>query len=163
MAYLNWPPSACTFGEFTLSRALMRTLVFATLAVVGLLLPAQADPLHGTCAGCTEATIGGNAVTPLTQGATNFGFSISPSGATGNLQLKFLIPNSFTLAQVQTFASAVGVVSGTGAHFPLTLFSTTAWTSGFLETDYLHNTLANGAPKNPRPRHCPDGGEHLLA
>src|SRR3954454_2604207 len=96
----------------------MRTLVFATLAVVGLLMPAQADPLHGTCPGCTEATIGGDALTPLTQGVTNFGFSSSPSGATGNLQLKFLIPNSFTLAQVQTFASAVGVVSGTGAHFP---------------------------------------------
>jgi hypothetical protein len=31
----------------------------------------------------------------------------------------------------------------------LSLFSTTPWTSGFLETDYLGNTLASGAPKNP--------------
>jgi len=77
------------------------------------------DPLHGECVGgCAEAVIGGNAVTPITS-PTNFGFSSSPPGATGNLQLKFLIPNSFTLTQVNAFASAVGVVSGTGQTYPL--------------------------------------------
>ena len=104
------------------------------------------DPLHGcTTSGCTEANIGGNDVTPITT-ATNFGFFASPANS-GNLELKFLFPDSLGLAAAQSFASTVSVTGTSSAS--LSLFSPTPWTSGFLETDYLHNTLATGAPKNP--------------
>ena len=131
---------------------MLKKLLLATTALLALTSVARADiivddPLHGECTGCTEQTIGGDKVTPISA-VTNFGFSSSPAGATGNLELKFLIPDSFTLTQVNNFASQVNV-TGTGGPFSLSLFSTTAWTSGFLETDYLHNTLATGAPKNP--------------
>jgi len=123
---------------------LVATTLFAGL--VGYTSAAQAV-LHGFCAGCSEQTIGGDDVTVLGQGGvTNFGFNSSPA-TSGNLQLKFLIPDSFTLAQVQAFAAGVSV-TGTSSS-GLSLFSTTPWTGGFLETDYLGNTLANGAPKNP--------------
>lgn len=128
----------------------MRKLLLATAALLTLALPAKADvvlddPLHGECTGCVEQTIGGNAVTPISN-VTSFGFSSSPPGASGNLELKFLIPNNFTLSQINNFTSQVNVTNN-GNTFSLSLFSQTAWTSGFLETDYLHNTLANGAPK----------------
>ena len=64
----------------------------------------------------------------------------------GDLQLKFLIPNNFTLTQVNNFASGV-TVNNNGTTTNLSLFSTTPWTSGFLETTYLGNTLTG--PKNP--------------
>ena len=108
------------------------------------------DPLHGICSGCTSVVIGGNAVTQLgPNGLSSFGFASSPPNATGDLQLKFLIPNSYTLSQVQAFDAQVNVVSGTGVVSDIHLYSPTAWTAGFLETDYLGNTLAPGAPKNP--------------
>jgi hypothetical protein len=51
------------------------------------------DVLHGACLGCTEVQIGGNDVTLLGPGGvTGFGFTSSPGGLTGDLQLKFLIP-----------------------------------------------------------------------
>lgn len=133
----------------------MKSLIAASalLAVATLITPAKADviddPLHGACPGCTSVTIGGDPVTLLGPGGvTGFGFTSSPAGATGNLQLKFLIPNNFTLTQVNNFVSGVDV-TGTSSDLTLTLFSTTPWTSGSLEIDYLHNTLANGAPPNP--------------
>jgi hypothetical protein len=105
------------------------------------------DPLHGcTTSGCSESTIGGNDVTPI-QNVTNFGFFASPAQS-GDLVLKFLIPDNFTAAQVQAFAAAVSV-TGTSSS-TLSLFSTTPWTSGNLEKDYLGITsFANGAPPNP--------------
>jgi len=137
-----------------MKRTILAAVLLAGIAVTS--LPAQADivddPLHGACPGCTAQTIGGNDVTVLGPGGVvGFGFTSSPPGGIGDLQLKFLIPNSFTLTQVNNFVAGVNV---TGTNQPvggtsLSLFSTTPWTSGFLETDYLNNTLANGAPKNP--------------
>lgn len=133
----------------------MKKLLLAAAAAVWLVAPARAeiitidDPLHGSCTGCTAANIGGNDVTVIgPNGVSSFGFTSSPPGATGDLQIKVLIPNSFTLAQVQAFDAGVNVTNN-GSTFDLHLFSTTAWTSGTLELDYLHNTLANGAPPNP--------------
>jgi opacity protein-like surface antigen len=135
----------------------MKKLFLFTVASVALLsFPAKAaevliepDPLHGACTGCTAANIGGNDVTVIgPNGVSAFGFTSSPAGATGDFQLKVLIPNSYTLAQVQAFDAGVNVTNN-GSTFDLGLYSTTPWTAGFLETDYLGNTLANGAPKNP--------------
>lgn len=135
----------------------MRTLLLALAASTALFLPAVAqaqviteDPLHGFGSnGGNEQTIGGNAVTP-TNSVVNFGFNISPPDQTGDLVLKFLIPNDFTLAQVQTFAATVDVTGGNPSPQALSLFSTTSWTSGNL-VDFLGiaGNLANGAPKNP--------------
>ena len=105
------------------------------------------DPLHGcTTAGCSEANIGGDAVTPINPFA-NFGFFASPPQS-GDLELKFLIPDNFGVAAAQAFATSVSV-TGTSSS-GLTLFSTTPWTSGNLESDYLGITsFANGSPPNP--------------
>lgn len=105
------------------------------------------DPLHGcTTSGCSEATIGGNAVTPITS-VTNFGFFASPAQS-GDLVLKFLIPDNIALSAVQSFVAGT-TVTGTSSS-ALTLFSTTPWTSGNLESDYLGITsFANGSPPNP--------------
>ena len=136
----------------------MKRLLLAAVATAALVtfstaradtVPIEPDPLHGSCLGCVHTNIGGNDVTVLGPlGVSSFGFTSSPPGASGNLQIKVLIPNSFTLAQVQAFDAGVNVTNA-GSTFDLHLFSQTAWTSGFLETDYLGNTLANGAPKNP--------------
>ena len=133
----------------------MKKLILAAVLLAGTALATTAradivepDPLHGACTGCTHVTIGGNDVTLLGPGGvTNFGFTSSPPGGTGDLQLKFLIPTSYGLAAVQAYAAA-NTVTGTSSS-ALSLYSATPWTSGFLETDYLNNTLANGAPKNP--------------
>ena len=105
------------------------------------------DPLHGACPGCTSQQVDGSQnVTVLGPGGvTGFGFTSSPAGNTGALQLEFLIPNSFSLTAVQLFAGLVTVTSTTGPNSGLTLFSTTAWTSGDL-TGYL--SIA-AAPPNP--------------
>jgi hypothetical protein len=105
------------------------------------------DPLHGcTTSGCTEATIGGNAVTPIAS-VTNFGFFASPAQS-GDLVLKFLIPDNIALSTVQSFVAGT-TVTGTSSS-SLSLFSTTPWTSGNLESDYLGITsFANGSPPNP--------------
>ena len=72
------------------------------------------DPLHGcTTSGCAEANIGGNDVTITT--ATNFGFFASPANS-GNLELKFLFPDSLGLAAAQNFAATVSV-TGTSSEF----------------------------------------------
>jgi hypothetical protein len=126
----------------------MKKFLLATTACVGLSAgTALANPLHGFGShGANEQTIGGNAVTP-TSTVTNFGLTASSAPLAGEEQLKFLIPNDFTLTQVQNFAAQVTVTAGANAS--LSLFSTTPWTSGNLEINYLGNSLANGAPKNP--------------
>jgi hypothetical protein len=131
----------------------MKRLLLAAAFLVSLPLAntvkadAIEDPLHGcTTSGCSEATIGGNAVTPIAS-VTNFGFFASPAQS-GDLVLKFLIPDSVALSTVQTWVASetiTGTSTGT-----LQLFSTTPWTSGNLESDYLHITsFANGSPPNP--------------
>jgi hypothetical protein len=130
----------------------MRKLLLATTALLALSSMARADvvedPLLGFCTGCTHVNIGGNDVTLLgANGVTNFGFNSAPNNS-GDLVLKFLIPNSFTLTQVQNFAGSVSV-TGTSSS-AMTLVSPTPWTSGFLESNYLGITsFAAGAPPNP--------------
>jgi hypothetical protein len=108
----------------------------------------EPDPLHGKCTGCSAQTIGGNDVTKIgAGGVTNFGFASSPAGASGNLDLVFLIPNSFTLTQVTNFANLVNV-TGIGGPFDIVLHAG-QWTSGTLQGDYFHNVSAGGSPPNP--------------
>ena len=119
-------------------------LAAAVIGTLGGNTNATAATLHGTCVGCVHTQVGGVDVTVLGPGGvTNFSFDSSPA-ATGDLQLKFLIPNNFTLAQVNAFAAGVDVV-GTSTDTSLTLVSSTPWTSGQLDT-YLGHTAS---PSNP--------------
>jgi len=73
-----------------------------------------------------------------------FTFDSSPAGTTGNLELKFLIPNSFSLAQAQSFASQVNVQrDGTTTTYDISLYNNGAqFTSGQLE-DFLGHSGTN--------------------
>jgi hypothetical protein len=126
--------------------SLAAALLGAVVSYISATNPASAV-LHGVCAGCVGQNIGGNDVTVLGPGGvTGFGFSSSPAGATGDLQLKILIPNTFTLQQVSTFAEQVSV-TGAGGTGDIVLFNGgQQFTGGFLE-EFLGNF--NTSPKNP--------------
>ena len=126
----------------------MKRAIYAAVVLVGAALasPASADVLHGACLGCTEVQIGGNDVTLLGPGGvTGFGFTSSPGGLTGDLQLKFLIPNTFSLTQVNNFADQVSV-TGTSTGDIVVAHGGAQFTSGFLETFLGHPGVS---PPNP--------------
>jgi hypothetical protein len=112
----------------------MRKLLLATALSMGALVgTANADvviiddPLHGQCPGCSAQNIGGNDVTLLgPNGVIGFGFASSPEGSSGDLVLKFLIPDNFTLTQVNDFIAGVKV---TGTNQPVGGTSMTLFTS----------------------------------
>ena len=123
----------------------MRKLLLATTALLALTSVTKADVLHGRCSDCTSATIGSDPVTLIgPNGTLGFTFDSSSAGMTGNLELKFLIPNSFSLTQAQTFASQVNVQrDGTMTTYDISLFNNGAqFTSGQLE-DFLGHSGTN--------------------
>jgi hypothetical protein len=79
----------------------MKRFMLATTALIGFaIMPAMADtiddPLHGlVCSSATSCTNAGDngSFTPLAS-AANFGFSISPGPATGNLELVIGVPTN---------------------------------------------------------------------
>jgi hypothetical protein len=81
------------------------------------------DPLHGYCAvGCIDNSTN----SPTSQNPpTNFGFTISPGPASGDLLVDILTPNNQTAGP--SFG-LTGTFSGTA-----TLFSATPWSSGQLD------------------------------
>jgi hypothetical protein len=93
------------------------------------------DPLHGYCAiGCVD----NNTNSPTSQNPPqNFGFTVSPGPASGDLRIDVLVPNNES--SPSSFA-LTGTLSGTA-----TLFSATAWTSGQLDA-YLG---ISASPTNP--------------
>jgi hypothetical protein len=101
----------------------------------------NADTLHGFCSGCTDN--GTN--TPTAQNPPVFGFGGS-SGVTGNFYLDVLVPNNQDPSPGSLSFGVSGDLSGTA-----TLFSATAWTSGFL-SDYLG---INASPANPLGAYLP--------
>ena len=123
----------------------MRSLLFATgvLGLMGSFAPGHAqtldtlDPLHGYCGGVGQCVDNGT-VSP-TSALANWGFTISPNSGTGNLLVDVLIPNLSGNAGLGPF-SITGNLTGNAI-----LFSTTAWTSGFLDT-YLG---LSASPSNP--------------
>jgi hypothetical protein len=96
----------------------------------------QADALHGYCAGVAQCVDNGTN-SPSFGSPTNFGFTVSPGPASGDLIVDVLVPNN--LAPVGSFA-ITGTLSGTAA-----LVSATAWTGGSLST-YLG---ISASPANP--------------
>src|SRR5258708_21405946 len=110
-----------------------KSLFLSCLCLLALVASAKGDsldPLHGFCAGCSDN--GTN--TPTSSNPLTFGINISPGPQTGVYVIDFLVANSF----VPPLSNAVtGTVAGTA-----TQFSSTAWTSGFLDS-YLG--LSGGA------------------
>jgi hypothetical protein len=102
---------------------------FAGVVALGLsAAPAFADiiddPLHGYCAGAGQCLDNGTNSPTTTNPPSNFGFTVSPGPASGDLVLDVLTPNNET--HPVSFA-VTGTLSGTA-----TLFSATPWTSGDL-------------------------------
>jgi hypothetical protein len=110
------------------------------------------DPLHGFCNGTAPACVDNGTNTPLGSTSTNFGFSISPGPQTGVLFLDILVPNndvhpaSFAITGIQG-----GAANNLSISTSASLFSTTAWTSGQLDS-YLG---ISASPTNPIGAYLP--------
>jgi len=93
------------------------------------------DPLHGYCSGAGQCI--DNGTNSPTSSPSNFGFTVSPGPASGDLLIDVLVPNN----ELHPLSFALtGTRSGTAS-----LFSPTAWTSGNLDA-YLG---ISASPNNP--------------
>ncbi len=108
-----------------------------------------ADPLHGFCWGATPACADNGTNTPTSTNPPNFGFTISPGPQTGDFVVDVLVPNNEAPTPAALSFSVTGTQGGPLNTLPLsgtaTLFSSTAWTSGQLDT-YLG---IGASPTNP--------------
>lgn len=95
------------------------------------------DPLHGFCGGVGQCADNGTNSPTTNNPPKNFGFTISPGPQSGDFLLDVLVPNN--VSKPVNF-SITGTATGTA-----TLVSTTAWTSGNLDT-YIG---LSASPTNP--------------
>jgi hypothetical protein len=95
------------------------------------------DPLHGYCAGVGQCIDNGTNSPTTSNPPVNFGFTVDPGPASGDLTVDLLVPNNESHASSYAIT---GTLSGTA-----TLFSATAWTSGQLDA-YLG---ISASPANP--------------
>lgn len=128
----------------------MRRVLLTAMAIAafGLATPASAGPKppkppnpptqHGFCS-LGSACSDNGANTPTSVNPPVFGFASSGQGASGTLLIDILIPNNIAAPGSFTISpfTGSGTLSGTA-----NLFSTTAWTAGFLDS-YL------GLPASP--------------
>jgi hypothetical protein len=109
------------------------------------------DPLHGFCYAPTPACIDNGTITPMGTALLSqlkFGFLISPHTGTADYHIDVLIPNnvanantfSYTLSGWTT-AALTGGAPNIGPISSTIVSSTTAWTTGDLET-YLNTYTA---------------------
>ncbi|MBN9510840.1 MAG: PEP-CTERM sorting domain-containing protein [Alphaproteobacteria bacterium] len=103
----------------------------------------EPDPLHGFCYGSSSCSDNGT-ITATLSDPPEFGFSKSPAnGSTDQFLLEVLVPNNVAGATSESF-----ILSGTDTSkkkATSSLVSTTAWTSGSLDT-YLG---ISGSVSNP--------------
>jgi hypothetical protein len=85
------------------------------------------DPLHGYCAGAGQCADNGTNSPTSTTPPSNFGFTVSPGPASGDLVIDILVPNNEDSSPNFHFTVS-GTLSGTAS-----LFSPTPWSSGFLD------------------------------
>lgn len=104
---------------------------------------ATTDPLHGYCAGAGQCVDNGTNSPTTNNPPKDFGFTVSPGPASGDLRFDVLVPNN----EVKPASFAItGTLTGTA-----TLFSATAWTSGSL-APYLG---ISASPDNPIGAYLP--------
>jgi hypothetical protein len=101
------------------------------------------DPLHGYCAGAGQCIDNGTNSPTNNNPPVNWGFTISPGPATGDLTVDLLVPDNESAA---VSYAITGTLTGTA-----TLFSSTPWTSGQLDA-YLG---ISGSPTNPIGAYLP--------
>lgn len=113
----------------------MKNVTKALLAVAALSASAvYGDTLHGFCYSPTPACLDNNTNTPTSTDPPNFGFSGSGKSVTGDYLIDLLVPNNVLNANSLSFSvSGKEGVTNLGP-FPAALFSTTAFTSGSLDT-----------------------------
>jgi hypothetical protein len=122
----------------------------AALVALGLLVtPAAAwatsiplpDPLHGYCAGAGQCIDSGTNSPTSTNPPSNFGFTVSPGPASGDLLIDILVPDNEDPLSVRSGTFALtGTLAGTA-----TLLGPTAWSTGDLDT-YMS---IDASPSNP--------------
>lgn len=132
--------------------------LMAILALAWAFAPLSAratTALHVFCWGATPACIDNGTNTPTATNPPNFGFADSSGPATGNFVVDILIPNnedptpsllSFGVTGTQGGATNSSALSGTAS-----LFGTTAWTTGQLDS-YLG---ISASPANPIGAYLP--------
>lgn len=141
---MSKPSTFCIAGKFVhlsalcvLTAALLFGWVSASYAQTTTLL----DPLHG-CTGAPPSDCSDNGTVHVSNSNTpTYGFSISPGPGTGTYEIVTLIPNNVAGATTETFS----VTGGTTSPVAFTLASSSAWTSGFLDT-FLG---ISASPSNP--------------
>lgn len=127
------------------------TKLLGAVAIAALSTPALATrpvnppTLHGFCS-LGSTCIDNNTNSPTNVNPPQFAFAASPGPATGTLWIDILIPNSISLGTLPASFGISGALTGTAS-----LFSTTAWTSGFLDT-YLG---LSASPANPIGAYLP--------
>jgi hypothetical protein len=120
-------------------------LVLGTPAALASSIPLL-DPLHGYCGGAGQCIDNGvNSPTNINP-PSNFGFTVSPGPASGDLLMEFLVPNNEGPISSPSSFTLMGTLSGTAS-----LFSATAWTSGALDA-YLG---ISASPNNPIGAYLP--------
>jgi hypothetical protein len=107
--------------------------------------PAAAS-LHGYCLPTTQCVDDGTNSPTSTNPPSQFGFTLSPGSGTGDLFVDVLVPNNEDSSPSKLNFALTGTLSGTA-----TLFSTSAWSSGQLDS-YL-KISAN--PANPIGAYLP--------
>lgn len=128
-----------------------RLLVFAATISIAILSAVSAhadtvpllDPLHGYCAGAGQCIDNGINSPTTNNPPINFGFTISPGPASGNLLIDVLTPNNEAVASSYTLT---GTLAGTANKF-----AATPWTSGNLDA-YLG---LSASPSNPIGAYTP--------
>jgi hypothetical protein len=110
------------------------------------------DPLHGFCNGPAPSCVDDGNNTPLGSSSTSWGFTISPGPQTGDLTIALLLPNNYAdPASFTLTGSHFGPSNNMAVNTTINRFSTTAWTSGQLDT-YLGFTAD---PTNPIGAYLP--------
>jgi hypothetical protein len=113
----------------------MKNVTKALLAVAALSASAvYGDTLHGFCYSPTPACADNMTNTPTSTDPPNFGFSGSGKSVTGDYLIDLLIPNNVLNANSLSFSISGTEGVNTLGPFAATLFSTTGFTSGSLDT-----------------------------
>jgi len=124
-----------------------KTILFGLIVMFAITLalsgaPVQADSLHGFCAtasDCSATSVNGNPVIQF-NGSAQFGFYDAGGPVTGSEAIVIL--STTNLGATIPFDFSIGGVPGTD---DLSLFSTTPWSSGALDS-YLG---ISASPQNP--------------
>lgn len=131
--------------------ALLPAAIGGALCLAMLAAPASAgvvdDPLHGYCSPAATQCIDNGTNSPTTNiPPKNFGFTVSPGPATGDLMLDILVPDNKGPISSPSSFTITGTLPGTA-----NLFSSAPWTSGMLDA-YLG---ISASPANPIGAYLP--------